>query len=82
MIDRCTNKNAANYYRYGGRGVTICERWLRFENFLQDMGERPGETTLNRIHNERGYESGNCNWASIEEQTANRFNVGRPKRVR
>lgn len=60
MRDRCENPRHKSYAEYGGRGIRVCERWLKFENFLADMGERPIGKTLDRIDNSRGYEPGNC----------------------
>lgn len=74
MIHRCTNKNAANYAMYGGRGITVCEEWLQFENFYRDMGERPNGHSLDRINNNLGYFKDNCRWASTVEQLNNRRN--------
>lgn len=72
MKARCTNPNDYRYYRYGGRGITICERWLSsFENFLEDMGERPAGKTLDRINLNKGYFPDNCRWADSYEQAAN-----------
>jgi len=69
--DRCLNPNVVNYPRYGGKGIQLCERWLIFENFLTDMGERPEGTTIDRIDPYGNYEPGNCRWATPKEQGAN-----------
>lgn len=71
MHARCKNPKSKDYPNYGGRGIAVCERWDRFENFLADMGERPARLTLERSDNERGYEPGNCRWATIREQNLN-----------
>lgn len=73
MKQRCLNPNNPKYDLYGGRGITVCERWLNsFENFLEDMGERPNETSIDRINNDGNYEPLNCKWSTIEEQNNNR----------
>lgn len=72
MIARCTKPNHNRYYRYGGRGIQICVKWIFFENFLTDMGERPLGTSLDRMDNDGNYEPGNCRWATPKEQCINR----------
>lgn len=73
MKQRCLNTNHKSYGDYGGRGITVCERWLEsFNNFLADMGERPEGKSLDRIDNDKGYEPTNCRWATHVEQGNNR----------
>lgn len=75
MKTRCGNPKATHYRHYGGRGVRVCERWMTFENFLADMGEPPPGLTIDRINNNGHYEPGNCQWATMKQQAANRRNT-------
>ena len=73
MRARCENPKRFAYERYGGRGITVCERWSSsFENFLADMGEAPAGLSIDRIDNDLGYFKGNCRWATAKEQANNR----------
>lgn len=72
MKTRCFNQNSVDYARYGGRGITVCDRWLQFENFLEDMGARPDGLQLDRIDNNGNYEPSNCRWVSKKENARNR----------
>jgi hypothetical protein len=71
MIQRCTNPRHKDWARYGGRGITVCDRWLKFENFLADMGARPDGLSIERRDNSKGYGPGNCTWATALEQRHN-----------
>jgi hypothetical protein len=74
MIGRCTCKSNKDYHRYGGRGIRVCDRWINsYENFLADMGRKPTlGHSLDRADNNKGYEPGNCRWATQREQCNNR----------
>ena len=71
MKSRCYSKTDKDYHNYGGRGITFCDEWADFENFLRDMGERPPGKTLDRIYNDGNYCKINCRWATPKEQRAN-----------
>ena len=73
MIQHCTNPNSPKWEWYGGRGITVCERWRNsFVDFLTDVGRKPSpELTLDRIDNNGNYEPGNWRWATIEQQRWN-----------
>jgi len=75
MINRCTNKNFTNFHNYGGRGIKVCERWLKFDNFLLDMGIKPSKDfQIDRIDNDGNYELNNCRWSSRIENCNNKKN--------
>lgn len=79
MIERCKNENNSRYSSYGGRGITVCEKWNNFSGFYEDMGKRPQGTTLDRIDNNKGYSKENCKWSTSFEQQNNRRNTRRIK---
>lgn len=82
MHARCSNQNRRDFKNYGGRGISICERWNFFSNFLNDMGEKPNKLSLDRIDNNGNYEPKNCRWATASEQRKNQraaAEIGRTK---
>lgn len=73
MLARCNNKNNGKYSLYGGRGISVCDRWKRYENFLHDMGVRPSKNhSIDRINVDDGYHPENCRWASQKQQCRNK----------
>jgi len=75
LRDRCNNENNRFFSSYGGRGIKVCPRWDDFNAFLADMGPRPSPGhSIDRIDGDKGYEPGNCRWATATEQSRNRKN--------
>ncbi len=80
MLSRCRDENNANYVNYGARGITVCERWYKFGDFYEDMGDLPFyEAQLDRIDNEKGYFKENCRWVTAKENSRNKRNTKRIK---
>jgi hypothetical protein len=77
MISRCSSDKNISYQYYGGKGVKVCERWLSFDNFVNDMGERPKGYSLDRIDSNGNYEPSNCRWATPTQQRANQSNTNK-----
>ncbi len=73
MIQRCCNSNNPAYPEYGGRGIKVCKRWMKYENFLSDMGRKPTRKhSLDRIDNDGDYRPSNCRWTTRKQQAGNR----------
>lgn len=72
MLDRCRNPKNHQFNDYGGRGISVCNRWMTFENFYADMGDRPPGLLLERINNDLGYKPSNCKWATWNDQAKNK----------
>ena len=75
---RCLNANSKGYENYGGRGIKVCDRWMEFENFILDMGNKPSKFhSIDRIDNNGDYEPSNCRWATLKVQNSNKRPTGK-----
>lgn len=72
MIHRCHSPSNSSYATYGAKGITVCERWRKFENFFSDMGLKPAGHSIDRVNNSLGYSPENCRWADAKTQSLNR----------
>lgn len=72
MIQRCINENSASFENYGRRGISVCKRWMKFENFLEDMGDPPAGHSIDREDNNGNYEPSNCRWSTQDVQANNK----------
>jgi predicted XRE-type DNA-binding protein len=72
MVRRCLNKKHHAFKDYGGRGITVCDKWLKFEGFFEDMGNQPQNMQIERVDNSLGYFKENCKWTTVTEQARNR----------
>lgn len=82
MIQRCTNPNHCRWKYYGGRGISVCKSWRRFDNFLRDMGKRPVGKSIDRIDTNGNYCPSNCRWATPSQQQKNTRRTNHDSRKR